>query len=317
MLEVLLDNKDGNVWDLSELVYDATWKTSRIGKPGGFDFSVLNDGNFRMNHGDIVRAKWDGRPLFYGYVFTIGSGQDEQITVKCYDQIRYLTASDTYVLKNISAAALVKRIANDFGLKWGTIVDTKYIIPTVHEDGQKLMDIICKALDQTVINTGNIYNFYDEFGALALRDARDMKLDLMIGDDSLMIDHSFERSIDQDTYNRIKLVRDNKETGGRDVHIAQDSENIAKWGRLQLYQKVGENQNDAQIRNLLDTLAQLKNRPTKKLRIEALGEPSVRAGCYVHMKIAHLAINSPYLIDECSHNFSGEEYTMSLDLKVI
>ncbi|WP_152393757.1 XkdQ/YqbQ family protein [Paenibacillus guangzhouensis] len=317
MLEVLLDNKDGNVWDLSELVYDATWKTSRIGKPGSFDFSVLNDGNFRMNHGDIVRAKWDGRPLFYGYVFTIGSGQDEQIAVKCYDQIRYLMASDTYVLKNITAAALLKRIANDFGLKSGMIVDTKYIIPTVHEDGQKLMDIICKALDQTVINTGNIYNFYDEFGALALRDARDMMLDLMIGDDSLMIDHSFERSIDQDTYNRIKLVRDNKETGGRDVHIAQDSENIAKWGRLQLYQKVGENQNDAQIRNLLDTLARLKNRPTKKLRIEALGETSVRAGCYVHMQIAHLAIHSPYLIDECSHNFSGEEYTMTLDLKVI
>lgn len=316
MLEVLLDNKDGTVWDISELVSNASWKTSRIGKPGSFDFTVIADDELVLYNGDVVRAKWDGVPIFYGYVFTIGSGQEEEISVKCYDQIRYLSSSETYILKNITAGAVIKRIADDFGLKWGHIADTKYKIPSLIED-QKLIDTICKALDHTVVNTGIIYNFYDDFGALALRDAREMKVDLVIGDESLLYGYSFEKSIDSDTYNKIKLVRENKETGGKDIYIAQDSANIAKWGQLQLLQKVEDDKNEAQIKQLLDTLTQLKNRETKKLKLEALGNPSLRAGSYIAVAIEALGIDQYFLVDECTHSFSGEDYTISMELKVI
>ncbi|MNW42420.1 phage late control protein GPD [compost metagenome] len=317
MLTIELDNKDGNVWNISELVSSATWKTSRIGKPASFDFSFIADDKMSIYNGDVVRVKWDDHPLFYGYVFTISNGNEEEISVKCYDQMRYLMYNDSYVLQNMTAAAIVKRIANDFNLKWGHIVDTKYVIASMAEDNQKLMDIICKALDQTVIHTGNIYNFYDDFGKLTIRDARDMKLDLVIGDSSLMYGYSFEKSIDSETYNRIKLVRDNKQTGRREVYISKDSPNIAKWGLLQYYQVVDENQNVAQIQKLMDQLAQLKNRETKKLKLEALGNPVARAGCYLTVKISDLGIDQYFLVEECSHSFSGEDYTMSMDLKVI
>jgi hypothetical protein len=315
-LEIMTDDKKGNVFDVSDLVTEATWKTSRIGKPGSFEFTILQASNYMINNGDIVRAKVDGKPLFYGYVFAVGRSQEGIIKVKAYDQIRYLAASDTYVLKNITAAALVKKIADDFGLKWGNIVDTKYKIPAMVEDNQKLIDITSKAFALTTINTGSIYNFYDDFGNLAVKNIKDMKLDLVIGDGSLMTDFSFEKSIDDDTYNRIKLVQDNKKTKKRDVYIAQDSANIAKWGRLQYYQKVDENQNAAQIKQLLDQLIKLKNMETKSLKMEALGDPSVRAGCYVNVLIGELAINQLYLVEECSHKFSGDDHTISLELKV-
>lgn len=315
-LEIMTDDKKGNVFDISELVTDASWKTSRIGKPGSFEFTILQDPKYIINNGDIVRAKMDGKPLFYGYVFAVGRSQEGTLKVKAYDQIRYLSASDTYVLKNITAAALVKQIANDFGLKWGVIVDTKYKIPSMVEDNQKLIDIICKAFDYTTINTGSIYNFYDDFGKLTVKNAKDMKLDLVIGDESLMTDFAFEKSIDDDTFNRVKLVQDNKKTKKRDVYVAQDSANIAKWGKLQYYQKVDENQNAAQIKQLLDQLIKLKNRETKTLKVEALGEPSVRAGCYIPILIEELAINQLYLVDECTHKFNGDEYTITLELKV-
>lgn len=315
-LEIMTDDKKGNVFDVSDLITEATWKTSRIGKPGSFEFTILQASNYMINNGDIVRAKVDGKPLFYGYVFAVGRSQEGIIKVKAYDQIRYLSASDTYVIKNMTAAELVKKIAGDFGLKCGNIVDTKYKIPAMVEDNQKLIDITCKAFDYTTINTGSIYNFYDDFGYLTVKNIKDMKLDIIIGDDSLMTDFSFEKSIDDDTYNRIKLVQDNKKTKKRDVYIAQDSANIAKWGRLQYYQKVDENQNAAQIKQLLDQLAKLKNRETKSLKLEALGDPSVRAGCYVPILIEELSINQLYLIDECSHKFSGDDHTISLELKV-
>ncbi|MFD1179201.1 hypothetical protein ACFQ3W_23310 [Paenibacillus puldeungensis] len=317
MLQVFTDNKLGGVYDVSELVTDATWKTSRIGKPGSFDFTMLQDSNYKISNGDIISAKWDDKPLFYGYVFSVGRNQEETISIKAYDQLRYLTATDTYVFKNTTAAAVVKRIANDFGLKWGNIVDTKYKIPSMVEDGQKLLDIIDKAFALTTINTGSIYVFYDDYGKLAVQNVKDRIVDLIIGDESLMTDFSYEQTIDSDTYNRIKLVKDNKKTGKRDVYIAQDSANIAKWGRLQYYQKVEENQNEAQIKALLDQLARAKNQETKSLKIDALGNPLVRAGSYVKVVIEELAINELFLIDECSHKFSGSDYTISIDVKVV
>ncbi|MNU85104.1 phage late control protein GPD [compost metagenome] len=317
MLEVMTDDKKGNVFDISELVTDASWKTSRIGKPGSLDLTLLQASNYKINNGDIIRAKWDGKPLFYGYVFVIGRGEEETFKVKAYDQIRYLSSNDTYVVKNITAAALLKQIAKDFGLKVGSVADTKYKIPSMIEDNQKLIDIISKALDYTVINTGNIFVLYDDFGNLVIKDSKNMRLDLLIGDDSLMTGFSFERSIDSDTYNRVKLVQDNKKSKKREVYIAQDSANIGKWGRLQLMQKVDDNKNAAQIKQLLDQLIKLKNRETKTLKLDALGDPSVRAGCYVPIEIQELGINQYYLVDECTHKISGNEYTMSLELKVI
>ncbi|MBP1906800.1 hypothetical protein J2Z32_003464 [Paenibacillus turicensis] len=317
MLEVITDNKQGGVYNISELVTDATWKTSRIGKPSSFDMTILQDSNYILNNGDIIRAKYDDVPIFYGYVFSVGRQMEETLRIKAYDQMRYLTSNDTYVFANKTAAAIMKQIAADFGIKVGAVADTKYKIPSMVEDNQKLMDIICKALDLTVINTGVIYTMYDDFGNLIIKNSEDMKLDLVIGDDSLMTGFSFEKSIDSDTFNRIKLVRDNKETKKRDVYIAQDSANISKWGRLQYFQKVDENMNPAQIKQLLDTLAKVKNRETKTLKIDALGNPMVRAGCFVTVTIEELAINQFYLVDECSHKFSGDEYTLSLELKVI
>ncbi|WP_410769575.1 hypothetical protein [Fontibacillus sp. BL9] len=318
MLQVVTDDKQGNVYDISDLITDATWKTSRIGKPGSFDFTMLldRDSKFTINNGDIVTMKYDDKPLFYGYVFTIGSSEEETIKIKAYDQLRYLTANDTYVFKNTTAAAILKRIANDFGLKWGNIVDTKYAIPTMSEDGSKLIDIINKAIALTTINTGSTYAFYDDYGKLTLQNVKDMRLNLTIGDESLMTGFEFEKSIDSNTYNYIKLVRDNKKTLKRDVHTAKDSESMSKWGRLQYYQKVDENLNDAQVRQLLDQLAKSKNMETKTLKLDALGDPSVRAGCYVHIEIEELAIAHLYLIEECTHKFSGDEYTIQVELRV-
>src|SRR5690606_39891179 len=105
--------------------------------------------------------------------------------------------------------------------------------PTLVEDNQTGLDVISKALDLTLIATGNIFVFYDRFGALTLTNAANMRVDVAIGDESLAYGFSYKRSIDDDTYNRIKLVQNNKNTKRREVYIAQDSANIAKWGRLQ------------------------------------------------------------------------------------
>lgn len=324
MIDVKIINRQGTradaEWDVSELVEGLRWKTSRIGKAGSISFNLIKADQttkFTYNNGDIVRVRKDGANIFHGYIFSIIEARDETIKITAYDQIRYLMNTDTYVFKGVTATEVLKRIAKDFNLKLGTVADTGYKIPTMSEDGRKLLDIICKAITLTFSNTGKDYCFYDDFGSLCLRDVNDEQLDLIVGDESLLYDFQIKRSIDSDTYNRIKLYKDNKKTGKREIYMDQDSVNIKRWGVLQLYQSVDEDMNVAQIKQLLTNLAKLKNRETKSFKINALGDIRVRAGMRTRIVISEYGVDQALLVDECSHDFGGAAHTMALDLRVV
>lgn len=312
------------MWDISQIVSSVTWKTSLIGKPSSVDLTFIKGGiyqdqSFTVNPGDVIRIRSvePNADLFYGYVFEVNDGQEEDVQIKAYDQVRYLLANDTYVFKNVTATEIVQRIAKDFNLRIGTLEDTRYRIPTLVEDGKKLLDIICRALDLTLMSSGKNFILLDEFGSLTLKNTDNLMVDFIIGDQSLMVDYDYTRSIDE-SYNKIKLVQDNKKTKKRDVYIAQDSANIERWGMLQLFQKVDEGLNGAQVNEVLQTLISTKNREMKKFRIEAIGDVRLRAGNYLRIAIGNLAIdNQPFRIDECTHKFDGGEHTMTLELKVI
>ncbi|MGI2295150.1 XkdQ/YqbQ family protein [Paenibacillus sp. GXUN7292] len=322
MIEIKLNNRDGTEWDISELVTSLSLKTAHIGKAGTLTLTFIKkalyqSSRFKYENGDVIRVRKDGVNLFYGYIFSISGGRDEIVSLTAYDQIRYLMNTDTYVFKNTTAADIVKRIANDFNLKLGKIADTKYQIPAMVEDGQKLLDIIDKAITLTFSNTGKDYCLYDDFGQLCLRDVDEQVTDIIVGEGSLMYDYSVSSSIDDDTYNKIKLYKDNKETGKREVYIAEDSINIMRWGLLQHYESIDEKMNPAQIEELLNNLAKLKNREQKSLKIEAIGDIRVRAGMRVRIHIPEYQVNQNLLVNECSHSIEGADHTMSLELKVI
>ncbi|WP_338552890.1 hypothetical protein [Paenibacillus sp. KS-LC4] len=322
MLEILIDNRNGKVWNVTNLVPSLTYKTKRTGSASSLDFTLIKGAPyqhqaFTVNNGDVVRLSKDGQVIFYGYVFEYNFGRDESVTIKAYDQLRYLLMSDTYVFSNKTATQMIKQIAEDTGLKIGTLAETEYVIPSMVEDNKKLLDIMCKALDYTLINDKGNFVLYDEAGALTLRNIEDMKTDAIIGDWSLMTDFGYKSSIDSESYNKIKVVQNNKETGKRDVYIGQDSANIAKWGLLQFYQVADEQMNSAQINELLDQLLKLKNREQRSLSIEAIGDLRVRAGSYVPIVIEELDIGHYFLVDECSHKLEADAHTMTLELKVI
>ncbi|RJX40865.1 hypothetical protein D3P09_02245 [Paenibacillus pinisoli] len=323
MMDVKIINKQGAEWDISEIVEGMSWKTSRIGKAGSISFTLIKGAplyqlkDFAYSNGDVVRLRVGKTNLFHGYIFSIDGGRDEAVKITAYDQTRYLMNSDTYVFKGVTAADVLRRIAKDFEIKLGTVDDTGYKIKTMSEDGQKLIDIICKAITITYANTGKDYCLYDDFGSLCLRLIDDRQLDFYIGDGSLMTDYSVKTSIDSDTYNRIKLYRSNKKTGKRDIFMSQDTVNIKRWGVLQLYQSVEEDANEAQIKELLNSLSLIKNRETKSLKISALGDTRVRAGMRIRIRISEYSVDQALLVDECTHNFDGSEHSMTLDMRVV
>ncbi|GAA0378964.1 XkdQ/YqbQ family protein [Bacillus horti] len=323
MLEVLLDNKDGKVWDISGIVTDVNWKTNRLGQPGSLNFALIKGAkhyqskDFKYANGDIVRVKYKDHNMFYGYIFNIESSLDENVKILAYDQLRYLKNSDMYTFSNVTATEIIQKIASDYSLQTGRLDDSGYRIPSMVEDGTSLIDVIDKAIVYTLWHTNQHFVLFDDFGSLSLRNVEDMLVDFYIGDWSLLYDFKSTVSIDSDTYNQIKLYKDDQETGERKLYKAEDSVNIAKWGMLQLYQSVDEDKNEAQIGELLDQLSTLKNRETKTMKVEAIGDIRVRAGCYVPIVIEQYGINQPFLVNECQHRIDGAGHTMSLELKVI
>jgi hypothetical protein len=80
---------------------------------------------------------------------------------------------------------------------------------------------------------------------------------------------------------------------------------------------VDEEKNAAQIDEMLQQLARLKNREQRTLKLDAVGDIRVRAGMYLPIVIESLGINQPMMVDEVRHRFDGADHTMSLTLKVI
>ena len=124
----------------------------RYGSPGTLKFSILKDNNLpTLNFGDVVRLRADDKDVFWGYIFTEERDEGDLISITAYDQLRYLSNSDTYVypiteeiekgVEGWSASTLVRAIAADYGLALGDIDDTEILLTAV-EDNQTLFDII-------------------------------------------------------------------------------------------------------------------------------------------------------------------------------
>lgn len=287
------------------------WSSERCGSPSKLTFKVVKDDVLNIQEGNSVRFKWNGNNIFYGFIFSKKRDKEDIITVTCYDQLRYLKNKDTYVYTNKTAGEVLQLIAQDFNLKTGTIDDTGYKIPSRSEDNQTLFDIIQTALDLTMENKKELYVLYDDFGKIALRKLDNMRVNILI-DEETAENISYTSSIDENTYNKIKLIFDNEETGKRDVYIAQHGENINKWGVLQYYEKLQKGENG---KVKADALLSLYNKKTRKLTIKnVLGDCRVRAGSLVgiHLNLGDMSLNNWMVVESCKHIFSLDEHFMDI-----
>lgn len=156
---------------------------------------------------------------------------------------------ESYAFIGKTLGEIIQQIATDMQLQTGTLENTGYVIPMLTKEDTQCLDIIDYALGLTQYNTGKTYSLFDDFGKISLREAGSMLSAEIIGNRSLLTDYTFKSDIDSDTYNQIKLVRPNKETGQGDVYIFNDSSTISKWGLLQKYEKVDENLNERRSAN--------------------------------------------------------------------
>lgn len=316
----MIATHQNQIYEVSNSIQEVTYTTDRTGSPGKLEFTILKTGNISFFEGDVVRFSVDGELVFYGWIFTKSKDRWGVITVTCYDRLRYLKASASYAFYGQTAGDIIKQIAADFKLDVSEIEDTGYKIPSLIEEEQTCLDIIADAIQQTLLNTGKIYICFDNGKGICLKEAANLKTDVVLGDGSLVTEYTYKTDIDEQTYNSVKLVQANEDTGKADVYIAQDSNNIKRWGLLQLYQKVDDNMNAAQIKSRAVTELKYYNRRMRTLSVESLGVPGLRAGSLVYMDIATLGdihLKQYVLLEKVTHTFSNDTHTMSFDTMAI
>ena len=291
-----------------------TWE--RKGTPGKLTFSVVKDDVISFAEGNPVKLTIDGVDLFYGFVFKKSrSGTSPNvIEVTAYDQLRYFKNKDTYVYSNKKANEVIRMIADDFNLKVGTLEDTGYVIGSRTEDNSTLFDIVQNALDETLQAKTKLYVLYDDVGKLTLKNIESMKLDLLIDADTIG-DYSYTTSIDDQTYNQIKITFENQDSGKREVFIAKDSANINKWGLLQYTDRVELSTSGAAK---AEALLKLYNSLTRTLSVSnALGDIRVRGGSSVIVKLGlgDINVQSYLMVESVTHNFTNGQHLMDLKLR--
>lgn len=290
-----------------------TWETQRKGQPGKCSFTVIPDNKLKIEEGNAVRLDVKGNPVFFGFIFERSWNRDGEMKVTAYDQLRYLKNKDSYNYTNLNAGQVIQMIAGDYNLQVGTLADTGQLL-TRNEKDSSLFDIILNALDLTMIYTGKIYVLYDDVGKLTLQNAEDMKLDIMIEEETGQ-DYDFKISIDSNTYNQIRLYYDNSDTKKRETYLVKDTGNINKWGVLQLDESI-EKGVDGQA--VAERYLALYNQPSKSLSIKgAFGDARVRAGCLipVFLDIKDMRLKNYLLIESVTHKIEEGIHTMDLKLK--
>lgn len=199
-------------------------------------------------------------------------------------------------------------------MQCGEIEDTGFKIPSRIEENTTLFDMIQNALDLTLENEKEMYVLYDDFGKIALKNISSMVVEILIDFDTGE-NFDYFSSIDSETYNKIKLTYDNKDTGKRDVYISQDGNNINKWGVLQYFDTISEGENG---KAKADALLSLYNQKARTLSVKnAFGDIRVRGGSMVvvQLDLGDTKINNLMIVEKCKHEFKNYEHFMDLTLR--
>ncbi|WP_313133741.1 XkdQ/YqbQ family protein [Anaerocolumna sp.] len=302
------------MYEISELVTSISYSDKLNDGCSKLEFSYIDD-KLTIENGSPVRFKYDNKYIFSGIAFKHGHTKDKEIAITAYDQLRYCKAKDEIVVLKDTATTLTKRMCTYFGLRAGVLTDTKYVLATGVQDGKTWLDIVYDGISETLVNTGRKFCLRDECGVITLRDLDDLKLDLILGDESLCYDFNYEKSIDDEFYNRIKIyVKGDKDKNGQFIVEDGDS-SIKKYGLLQYFESIDKEINISKVKAKAKALLGLYNQEVESLSLECLGDTSIRAGSSFYVYIDGVKLNKQLFVKSVTHKFLPN-HTMSLEVAI-
>ena len=317
-VELLFENVGGEIYrhHASQL----TFATERTCTPGKLTGTIPCVSGNVPEMGATVRLCVDGVNVFYGRVFSTEIDRWGVLSFTAYDSLRYCKNNfSNHYHGEVTVQQVIRDIAKLNELEVGTLADVKPCGRNMSFDNECGFDCISRCVETATVLNERILVFWDNLGKLSLSWADEMTTDVLIGDSSLATDYRFSCDIDDDTYNAVMLYREESDEGARAIRDAKDNASMSKWGKLILSEQVDDHMSVEQMQDKANKLLAMKNRPSKKMSITALGVVGLRAGMMINIHFPSvpdsISKRQTVILDSVIHNFENSAHTMELEVR--
>jgi cell wall-associated NlpC family hydrolase len=305
------------VYYLTPFVTGITWSGDITEASRSCEISLNNTKNgttqaIKIELGRSIRLRVDGDEVFRGVVFGTEFSSDGSLRITVRDYNHYLTKNtDSQKFVKMKASEIVKSICKKYGIDYGNIDDTGYVIPKLILRDKTIYDMIVIALTETRQKTGKVFLLTNEKGKLVLRERRKQVKRLLISDGSNILGASMTTSI-EDLRNSVRYTgKSGPDAKGVTV---SDSDSVKKYGLMREKQDDSE-KTDAKLKPIATALLKELNKVATESNVDVIGHKDIFAGTMVQVTEKMTGLSGGFYVVTDSHNFEPSGgHTMSLGI---
>lgn len=304
-------------YDVSNSFEKIIWSGRKGAAPRTCKITLLDDDGDKHSrvsvdceNGDQCVMYEDGKELFRGIIIDHTQSKNKRLVITAYDNAYYVANNkDSFCYTNKTATQIFNDCMTRLGMTGGTAVDTGYVIPELPKAKTTFYDVILDALSMTYKATGCRYYVSSQKGNIHLLRRAENTLQWVLEVGANITDYNYTKSI-AGIKTRVRLLSKEDAVVYEKVNTALEN----KIGSFMEVKSVDDDYNEAQMKELVESVFSEKGMPKKTLTVSGLGISDAIAGGCVYVIIPHLGIKRTFYIDDDTHTFTRHSHTMKLKL---
>ena len=272
-----------------------------------------NDTSFifsdEIETGDIV-ILINTKELFRGVIVNITTTKFNR-TIECLDYSFYLNKNKIIKqFEEISASVAIKQLLQEIDAPVGDISNISTSISKLYYSNT-IAEIINDILKQVNEELGIKYKLEFIDNKFNINHFKKVNVSFRYRQTG---NESISESI-LEMKNRI-LVTSNEQEASEILAIAEDINNVEKYGSLQEIINVDPVKDEAKVRNIAKMKLKELNKVFKTVTLEGFGDDEFRAGRVIYLNNTKLKLYGEYLIKSCVHTWRKGEHIVSLEVEL-